>query len=186
MRRRGDRGHDRRLVWQFAGGDHRGVKSVARPRRRSRSGRRHVAIARCRCSLRPSLRPSRRKPSSTSVSPRRARSPPLSVSLDISPGGIGSTTPAQTAIRTHRLKCAGSGHSNATQVNGCGTGNKRPRTPSGWQSATLMTLLRHARSAATNSGVPAVCSGACPRRRPLPPDGSSAGCPGVPGRWFGR
>jgi len=54
-------------------------------------------------------------------------------------------TPAQTAIRTYRLKCADSGHSNATQVNGCGTGNKRPRTPSGWQSATLMTLLRHAR-----------------------------------------
>src|SRR5580700_10322838 len=41
----------------------------------------HIAIARCRCGLRLSPRLSRRKPSSTSVSPRRARSSPLSVSL---------------------------------------------------------------------------------------------------------
>jgi len=57
---------------------------------RAAGWRRHVAIARCGCGLRPSLRPSRRKPSSTSVSPRRARSSPLSVFTRICPGSLGS------------------------------------------------------------------------------------------------
>jgi hypothetical protein len=47
----------------------------------------HAAIARCRCGLRSSPRLSTRKPSPMSVSPRRARSSPRSVSLGICPGG---------------------------------------------------------------------------------------------------
>jgi len=69
---------------------------------RAAGWRRHVAIARCGCGLRPSLRPSRRKPSSTSVSPRRARSPPLPVSLD-SPGGIGSTPRMSQSVRQRTI-----------------------------------------------------------------------------------
>ena len=53
--------------------------------------RRHAAIVRCRCGLRPSLRLSRRKPSSVSVSPRWAKSSPRSVLRDMPDGGVGST-----------------------------------------------------------------------------------------------
>jgi hypothetical protein len=57
---RGDRAFSNKLPRQLVGG---------------------VAIARCRCGRRLSPRLFKRKPSSTSVSPRRARSSPLSVSL---------------------------------------------------------------------------------------------------------
>jgi hypothetical protein len=43
------------------------------------------------------------------------------------------------------LNARGSGGQRLDPSSASGTGNKLPRTPSGWQSATLMTLLRHAR-----------------------------------------
>jgi hypothetical protein len=64
--------------WQVPGGD-----KLAAPAR----WRRHAAIARCRCRLQRSPRLSGRNPSSLSVSPPRARSSPLSVSIGICPYG---------------------------------------------------------------------------------------------------
>jgi hypothetical protein len=77
----------------------------------------HAVIALCRCGLRPLPRLSRRKQSLMSVSPRRARSSPQSVSLGIRPGGVGSTqrmSPVRSAeddryphvvrIRTHEAR----------------------------------------------------------------------------------
>ena len=64
--------------WQVPGGD-----KLAAPAR----WRRHAVIARCRCRLQRSPRLSGRNPSSLSVSPPRARSSPLSVSIGICPYG---------------------------------------------------------------------------------------------------